>query len=140
MQMGKMRFVAFLAAALDLDATGVSLWPWPAGAYGEVDSVKVVAGADSALNRLPQADDVARFRSGGIHADARLVIDKNLPAGNIMLESMEGDTVYLQNELRDTAGWWFYWAFRACGAAGRTLTFRFTNGDPVCTRGPCVSL
>jgi hypothetical protein len=81
------------------------------------------------LDDLPEADP-----------NERLVIDKNLPAGNIMLESMEGDTVYLQNELRDTAGWWFYWAFRASGAAGRTLTFRFTNGDPVCTRGPCVSL
>ncbi|MGI6388824.1 MAG: M14 family zinc carboxypeptidase [Kiritimatiellia bacterium] len=70
----------------------------------------------------------------------RLVIDKNLPAGNILLERMEDDTIYLQNEMRDTAGWWFYWAFRARGAAGRTLTFSFTNGDPVCTRGPCVSL
>ena len=70
----------------------------------------------------------------------RLVIDKNLSAGNILLERMEDDTIYLQNEMRDTAGWWFYWAFRARGAAGRTLTFSFTNGDPVCTRGPCVSL
>lgn len=81
------------------------------------------------LDDLPEADP-----------NERVVIDKNLPAGNIVLESMEGDTVYLQNEVRDTAGWWFYWAFRASGAAGRTLTFRFTNGDPVCTRGPCVSL
>ncbi|MDD2599703.1 MAG: M14 family zinc carboxypeptidase [Kiritimatiellae bacterium] len=70
----------------------------------------------------------------------KLVIDKALPAGNIRLERIEGDTVYLQNELRDTSGWWFYWAFRIQGAAGRTLTFRFTNGDAVCTRGPCVSL
>ena len=75
----------------------------------------------------------------GARPSGRLAIDKSLPAGNILVERIEGDTVYLQNELRDTAGWWFYWAFRATGAAGRTLTFRFTNGEPVCTRGPCVS-
>jgi len=78
--------------------------------------------------------------SGAVSARAELVIDKNLPAGNIFVERVEGDTVYLRNELRDTAGWWFYWAFRVKGAVGRTLTFRFTNGEPVSTRGPCVSL
>ncbi len=71
---------------------------------------------------------------------AAVVVDKNLPAGNIKLDRIEGDTVYVQNELRDTKGWWFYWAFRVTGAEGRTLKFVFTNGDPVGTRGACVSL
>lgn len=70
---------------------------------------------------------------------SELVIDKNLPAGNILVTAVTNDTVYLQNEMRDTSGWWFYWAFRVTGADGRTLTFRFTNGDPIGTRGPVVS-
>ena len=73
-------------------------------------------------------------------ASAELVIDKNLPAGNLAVASVTNDTVYLQNEMRDTAGWWFQWAFRVTGAEGRTLTFKFTNGSPVGTRGACVSL
>ncbi len=77
--------------------------------------------------------------AGALPSRAELVIDQKIPAGNILVEKVDGDTVYLQNELRDTVGWWFYWAFRVNGAAGRTLTFRFTNGKPVCTRGPCVS-
>ncbi|MFO7937060.1 MAG: M14 family zinc carboxypeptidase [Kiritimatiellia bacterium] len=78
--------------------------------------------------------------SGAVPALAELVIDKNLPAANIRVERIDGDRVLLQNELRDNSGWWFYWAFRVTGAAGRTLTFEFTNGDSVGTRGPCVSL
>jgi hypothetical protein len=71
---------------------------------------------------------------------ADVVIDKKLPAGNIHFHHMDGDVVSLQNEFRDTKGWWFYWAFRVTGAEGRKLTFSFVNGDPVGTRGPCVSL
>ena len=73
-------------------------------------------------------------------ACAEVVVDAGMPAGNCTVERIEGDTVYLRQELRDTGGWWFYWAFRVRGAAGRTLTFRFTNGEPVGTRGPAVSL
>lgn len=72
-------------------------------------------------------------------AKADLVIDSDLPAGNIHVSAVTNDTVYLQNEMRDTSGWWFNWAFRVRGAAGRTLTFRFTNGSPVGTRGPAIS-
>ena len=70
---------------------------------------------------------------------ADLVIDKNLPAGNIAVGGIDNDTVYLANEIRDTTSWWFYWAFRVTGAEGRTFNFKFTNGAPVCTRGPVIS-
>ena len=54
-----------------------------------------------------------------IHAD--------FTGGNIVVGAIEGDTVYVERDLRDTEGDWFYWAFCAEGAAGRTLTFRFPN-------------
>ncbi|MBQ7188935.1 MAG: CapA family protein [Kiritimatiellae bacterium] len=67
-------------------------------------------------------------------------VDKNVPAGNIELDRIEGNTVYVHQELRDTSSAWFYWAFRVTGAQGRKLDFRFTKSVAVGTRGPCVSL
>ena len=65
-------------------------------------------------------------------------IHKQFTAGNIRVVSEEGDTVFLENELRDTEGDWFYWAFCVEEAAGRTVTFRFgpTRLGPF---GPAVS-
>jgi hypothetical protein len=70
----------------------------------------------------------------GVHVDAQI------PAGNIVFERLAGDQVYLHQEWRGSSEWWFYWAFRVCGAQGRTLTFNFTDGEPVGTRGAAVSV
>lgn len=66
-------------------------------------------------------------------------IDAGFPGGNIVLERIEGDDVYLHQDPRDTAGFWFYWNFRVGGAAGRTLAFHFTQGNVLGVRGPAVS-
>ena len=71
---------------------------------------------------------------------AAVVVDDRLPAGNIVFERIEGDAVYVRQDLRDTTVPWFYWAMRVRGAAGRTLTFRFTASPAVGMRGPVVSL
>ena len=59
-------------------------------------------------------------------------IDTEIPAGNAI------------QDLRDTTGEWFYWAFRVKGAAGRTVRFDFRKPDGsaldiVGVRGPVVS-
>ena len=69
-----------------------------------------------------------------------LHIDTDFPGGNAVLDTIDGDTVCLHPDLRDTEGNWFYWAFRVRGAAARTLTFQFTAQDPMGVRGPAVSL
>ncbi len=68
-----------------------------------------------------------------------ITIDCDFPGGNIIVDRIEGDNIYLQQDLRDTEGHWFYWAFRIKGAAGRTLTFNFTNGRVIGVLGPGVS-
>ncbi len=76
-------------------------------------------------------------------AGAEMTVDGDVPAGNIVVVKTAGDVVTLKPDLRDTVGDWFYWAFRVCGAAGRTLTFNFTGaygGTVVGVRGPVVSL
>ena len=68
-------------------------------------------------------------------------VDAGLPAGNVIVEEIAGDTVRLRQDLRGSSEW-FYWAFRVKGAAGRTLSFDFTDktwGGPVGVRGPVVS-
>lgn len=67
-------------------------------------------------------------------------VDAAFPGGNIVVDKIEGDTVSVHQDLRDTQGDWFYWQFRARGAEGRTLTFRFTKGNVVGVLGPAVSL
>ena len=44
--------------------------------------------------------------------------------GNIRVKEISENTVLLENELRDTEGDWFYWAFCVEGAQGRKLTFK----------------
>ncbi len=70
---------------------------------------------------------------------AELGVDCDFPGGNIILERIEGDNVYLRQDPRDTPGFWFYWYFRVRGAEGRDLTFHFTDGNAIGVRGPAVS-
>ena len=67
-------------------------------------------------------------------------IDCEFPGGNILVDKIEGDTVSVHQDLRDTNGDWFYWQFRVRGAQGRTLKFQFTKGEVVSVLGPALSL
>jgi hypothetical protein len=57
-----------------------------------------------------------------------------------VVDSIEGDTVRLHQDSRDTPQFWFYWCFDVEGAQGRRMTFEFTQGNVFGTRGPAVSL
>ncbi len=54
-------------------------------------------------------------------------IDSNFPGGNIVVDSLKGDSVFLHQNLFETEGNWFYWCFRIKGAAGKKLFFQFTH-------------
>lgn len=76
-------------------------------------------------------------------AMACMQIDCDFPGGNIVVEDIKENTAYLRQDLRDTEGNWFYWAFRVRDLrahAGQTLKFQFTASKVIGTRGPCVSL
>jgi len=68
-----------------------------------------------------------------------IVIDCDFPGGNIIVDAIEGDTVSLHQDVRDTEGDWFYWYFRIRGAKNRRLNFRFTRGNVNGVLGPAVS-
>jgi hypothetical protein len=67
-------------------------------------------------------------------------VDCDFPGGNVVLDSIEGDTISVHQDLRDTEGDWFYWYFRVQGASGRMLTVHFTESNVIGVRGPAVSL
>ena len=66
-------------------------------------------------------------------------IDCDFPGGNILVDRIDGDHVYLRQDARDTPGFWFYWSCRVRGAERRRLTFHFSAGKVVGVRGPAVS-
>jgi len=68
------------------------------------------------------------------------LIDSDFPGGNIVIDKVDKDTVFLHQDLRDTEAFWFYWCFRIRGVGSRALTFVFTQGDVIGARGPAISL
>ncbi|WP_409342222.1 hypothetical protein [Paenibacillus sp. MBLB4367] len=62
--------------------------------------------------------------------------------GNILVVSVQDNCVTLEQDLRDTSGWWFYWNFSAVPSVPsgeRTVRFEFANGEVVGPWGPAVS-
>ncbi|MBQ7642710.1 MAG: hypothetical protein IJS67_02290, partial [Clostridia bacterium] len=67
-----------------------------------------------------------------------MIISKDFVGGNIEVVDRKGNDVYLKNELRDTQGDWFYWAFCVENAAGESVTFHFGR-NRLGYFGPAVS-
>ena len=76
--------------------------------------------------------------------DESLEIFADYPGGNVAnvrveVEDADAATVRLEQDLRDTIDWWFYWSVGVESAAARTVAFEFTNGEVVGPWGPAVS-
>ena len=65
-------------------------------------------------------------------------VHQDFVGGNISLIKIEENTVYLENQLRDSEGDWFYWAFCVEGAQGKTVKFQM-QPNRVGHFGPAVS-
>jgi hypothetical protein len=66
-------------------------------------------------------------------------IYSDFPSGNISIEKLKNDTLWMHPDLRDTKGDWFYWCFAVDKANGKTLTFIFTKPNVFTTKGPAIS-
>lgn len=64
-------------------------------------------------------------------------IHANFIGGNILVKSIDGNVITLENELRDSSEW-FYFAFCIEGAQGQELTFKMQK-DRLGYFGPAVS-
>ena len=68
------------------------------------------------------------------------MITNKIPGGNIQVVSVKGHSVELDVEMRDSAGDWFYWCFKAVFPEKGIYRFHFVRSNKVGTRGPAVSL
>ena len=68
-----------------------------------------------------------------------MYIHKDFPGGNINLISISANKIQLEQEIRDTTEWWFYWSFCVENPSAGEYLFEFTNGDVIGPWGPAVS-
>ena len=66
------------------------------------------------------------------------VLSADFPGGNVRVLGIEGGTVRLAPDLRETQRFWFFWRFRATFPGAGTWRFEFPDGNCVGTRGPAV--
>lgn len=74
-----------------------------------------------------------------LFSQSQINIRGDFPGGNIKVEQVTSDTVFLQPDLRDTEGDWFYWYFAVNGAAGKDVVFQFDRPTRLAAFGPAVS-
>ena len=65
-------------------------------------------------------------------------ISADFLGGNIRVLAIDGETVRLAPDLRETRKYWFFWRFRATFPDAGTWRFEFPEGPAVGTRGPAV--
>ena len=70
-------------------------------------------------------------------------ISTDYPGGNCKVISVteeNGKTIVsLEQDLRDTTSWWFYWNFRVEEPSAGEVIFAFQMDDVVCVHGPATS-
>ena len=72
-------------------------------------------------------------------------IYSDIQAGNLIIDKIRNDTLWVRPDLRDTRGDWFYWNFAVSNANDKTLTFIFPsektnpNMQYLTARGPALS-
>ncbi len=102
--------------------------------------VLALAGSLVSGSRFAQVSrGAAQKGTAGGEQGGQAQVSADFPGGNIVVERMDGDQVFVRQDLRDTEGWWFYWYFAVRRAAGRNLVVHFTNKDVFAARGPAVS-
>ncbi len=70
-------------------------------------------------------------------------ITSDFPGGNIIVKGIKEEAgfteIFLEQDIRDTAEWWFYWNFRIDNPPDGKVRFSFCNNKVVCPYGAAVS-
>lgn len=66
-------------------------------------------------------------------------IHSNYAGGNIKVLEINNHQIILEQELRDTPQWWFYWSFCVESPIVGEFVFKFCNGDVIGPWGPAIS-
>ncbi len=81
------------------------------------------------------------FILSGLCVNAQKIhVSSDFPGGNIVVNKIAGDTVWLKPDLSFTKGEWFYWYFKISNIAGKKVTFKFDQDDIFARYGPGYSI
>ncbi len=75
-----------------------------------------------------------------LSAFSEIEVNTNYAGGNAVVKKIDGNEIFLEQDLRDTSGWWFYWSFEVKNAGGKEITVHFANKDVIEAHGPAYSL
>ena len=75
-----------------------------------------------------------------IYSQSNYSLHSDFPGGNISIEKISGDTIFMKPDLRDTESEWFYWYFAINNGKNRTLIFKFTRKNVFTDVGPAISM
>lgn len=93
------------------------------------------------LGKMPNASPGFAATAGSDTMPAMLHIDRAYPGGNVRVDRIEGDTLYVRPDVSGHETWWFYFNFRIWNAAGRRVKVIFGDTDqagPLTVKGPCA--
>lgn len=71
--------------------------------------------------------------------EKNITIYSDFPGGNILVDKVVKDTLYLKPDNRDSESPWFYWYFAVESKNSRSVAFKFMQKDVITTFGPALS-
>lgn len=74
------------------------------------------------------------------HGQESVKVTSDFTGGNIVVDNIDKDTVWLNPDLSHTDGPWFYWYFKASNINGKTITFKFNHENVFAKYGPGYSI
>lgn len=67
------------------------------------------------------------------------IIEENYSGGNVLVDGMKQNMVYIRPDLSDTSTDWFYWNFKATSDIDRTVTFKIDGNYIISASGVAYS-
>ncbi|MBR3941716.1 MAG: hypothetical protein IKJ55_00025, partial [Clostridia bacterium] len=68
-----------------------------------------------------------------------VTIDEDFSGGNILVDGMKQNIIYVRPDLSDTSTDWFYWNFKATSETDRTVTFKIDGNYIISASGVAFS-
>ena len=75
-----------------------------------------------------------------VNGQNNIKVSSDFPGGNIIVNKISGDTVWLEPDLSLTKGKWFYWYFKISNISGKRISFKFTDNNLFAKYGPAYSI
>jgi len=75
-----------------------------------------------------------------LYGQNKIKVSSDFPGGNIVVNKVSGDTLWVKPDLSFTSGKWFYWYFKVSGVSNKTVTFKFDQKNVFAKYGPAYSI